>query len=167
MSHHTDKTVVFILSETRSGSTWLSYILGSHQDSVHLGEYFRPFTRRGHVACRLCEAKGKTECEYLYGIDKVAKEDAFDFAFERFHKKHLIDCSKRINWLSNFIRTDTFQIKIIHLHKDPRAWFASEKRRNKKLKIDEAMNRWVSTNTSISKAIDKFSLSYATAFYDE
>lgn len=164
---NTGKKVVFILSETRSGSTWLSYVLGSHADAVHLGEYQRPFSIPGHVACRLCQAKGRAECEFLYGIDKVAKENAFDFAFERFQKTILVDCSKQLGWLINFIGSNTFQIKIIHLLRDPRAWFASEKRRDRELTIDHAMKRWVSTNTGISKTINELSLSCVTAFYDE
>ena len=162
-----NKIVVFILSETRSGSTWLSYVLGSHQNAVHLGEYYRPFTRSGHVACRLCEAKGKKKCKYLHGIENISEEKAFDFAFERFNKQYLIDCSKQLTWLKKFVFSETFQVKIIHLMRDPRAWYASEKRRNNNLKIYDAMNRWIMTNTSIKNTIKELSLSHVTSFYDE
>lgn len=161
------KKVVFILSETRSGSTWLSYVLGSHKNAIHLGEYHRPFTMSGHVACRLCEAKGMQECEFLYGIDKVAAKNAFDFAFDRFQKTTLIDCSKQLNWLQNFVGSSSFEIKVIHLLRDPRAWFASEKRRSPQLGVYSAMERWVNTNKNIATTIHNLSLSCAVAFYDE
>jgi len=65
------KRLVFIHSELRSGSTWLSYVLGSHPSAAHLGEYYRPFVLKNHTACRLCEAKGLSECEILHGIEHV------------------------------------------------------------------------------------------------
>ena len=160
------KKVVFILSESQSGSTWLSYVLGSHRDAVHLGEFYKPFTLPDHVACRLCEAKG-IECEFLHDIDKVKIEDAYEFAFERFQKPTLIDCSKQLDWLTNFINSNTFQVKVIHLIRDPRAWFASVKRRDINLTADTAMTRWINANANISKTIKDLSLPYVTAFYDE
>jgi hypothetical protein len=91
-----------------------------------------------HTACRLCQAKSKSECDYLYGIHDVGKLEAFDFAFKRFKKKRLIDCSKQMSWIENFIHNINFQIKIIHLPRDPRAWFASQKRRNPNLNIEDS-----------------------------
>ena len=161
------KQVVFILSEVRSGSTWLSYVLGSHTGAVHLGEYYRPFTMQNHVACRLCEGNGKKECDYLYGIEEIAKEDAFNFAFDRFQGDMLVDASKQLTWLNVFTDSDDFEIKIIHLLRDPRAWFASQKRRDKGLSIDRAIKSWIKTNEDITKALEEASLSFVTAFYDE
>ena len=82
------KSINLIISLTRSGSNWLSYILGSSSDSAHLGEYHRPFSSHGHIACRLCEANGFSECKYLYGINNVDKSNAFKFAFDRFQVKY-------------------------------------------------------------------------------
>ena len=88
------RAVVFVFSESRSGSTWFSYVLGSLPGVAHLGEYLPPFTRRDIVACRLCEARGKTQCEILHGIENVPAEWAYDFAFERFGRPILSDASK-------------------------------------------------------------------------
>ena len=162
-----DNQVIIILSESRSGSTWLSYVLGSHTNAAHLGEYFRPFTMPGHIACRLCEAKGKSECEILHGIENVIKEDAHNFAFERFQKKTLIDSSKQLDWVVDFSQESAFQTKVIHLFRDPRSWYASERRRKTHLTVSDAMERWLNTNQTISSTLDEHSISYVTAYYEE
>jgi hypothetical protein len=159
--------VVFIMSETRSGSTWLSYVLGSYEESVHLGEFYRPFVIPGHVACRLCEAKEKKSCDYLNGIENVDRDEAFDFAFKRFNKSILIDCSKDFSWLDFFIKKGEFSISVVHVLRDPRGWYASEKRRNENLDISTAMDRWVQTNSRISSYRNNSNVSYVDVIYDE
>lgn len=162
-----ERRVVFILSETKSGSTWLSFVLGSHPGAAHLGEYCRPFLRPGHIACKLCEAKGKPECERLHGIQRVAVQDAFDFAFSRLEKQVLVDCSKRLDWLERFAGSTSFKVGAIHLIRDPRAWFASLKRRNPDLPVEAAMARWVATNTTIRQRLAALPVPSAATFYDD
>jgi len=161
------QTVVFILSEVRSGSTWLSYVLGSHREAVHLGEYYRPFTMPNHIACRLCQAKGKKQCDYLHGIQDVEISQAFDFAFKRFNKNWLIDCSKQLDWLNIFINSQNYNIKIIHLHRDPRAWFASQKRRNSNIDVHLSLSSWIDTNINITNKVKELNIKFITPFYDE
>ena len=79
------RQVLFIASSVRSGSTWLSYVLGNHPRSAHLGEYHRPFEISGHVACRLCEAQGLPDCEILHGIEDVPINAAYGFALSLIH----------------------------------------------------------------------------------
>lgn len=160
------RTVVFILSEVRSGSTWLSYVLGSHPGVAHLGEYHRPFTYPGHVACRLCEAKGRTDCEILHGIEHVAKEYAYDFAFERFCKPILCDATKATEWMEGFLGHDRYQVKVVHLMRDPRGWFASQSRREP-MSAQFAAQRWVDANTRIIDFVAAHRLPCCTVFYDE
>jgi hypothetical protein len=160
------RTVVFILSEVRSGSTWLSYVLGSHPGVAHLGEYHRPFTYPGHVACRLCEAKGLAECEVLHGIENVPKENAYDFAFERFQKPILCDASKATEWTEGFLGHERYQVKVVHLMRDPRGWYASQRRREP-MPPEAAAQRWVDANTKIIDFVALHQLSCCTVFYDE
>jgi hypothetical protein len=160
------RTVVFILSKVRSGSTWLSYVLGSHPGIAHLGEYHRPFERPGHVACRLCEARGRSECEILHGIENVPKQYAHDFAFERFRKPILCDASKSLEWTATFLDQDRFQVKAIHLMRDPRAWFASQRRREP-LAADVAVQRWVVMNDRISDFVMSRRIPCCSVFYDD
>ncbi len=160
------RAVVFILSEIRSGSMYLSYVLASHPGVAHLGEYRRPFTIPGHVACRLCEARGKVECEILHGIEKVPRELAYDFAFERFQVPILIDSSKLLDWTAQFLAQDRFQVKVIHLLRDPRGWFASERRRNP-MTLDFAIQRWVDTNSRIADFVAEHRIASRSVFYDD
>ena len=147
--------VIYIISETRSGSTWLSYVLGTHSQATHLGEYCRPFQKRifkkrSPLACRLCEARGLEDCEVLHGIEKVPVANAYGFALERFKAQGvntLIDASKELNWLQQLRRAgggangQTLAIKVVHLVRDPRGWLASERRRNP-MSIAAGLKRW-------------------------
>ena len=147
--------VIYIISETRSGSTWLSYVLGTHPKAAHLGEYFRPFQRqlgRTHspVACRLCEARGLEACELLHGIEQVPVANAYGFALERFRAQGvttLIDASKELDWLKQLRRSGgganrkALAIKVVHLVRDPRGWLASERRRNP-MTMASGLKRW-------------------------
>jgi hypothetical protein len=161
-----NRTVVFILSEVRSGSTWLSYVLGSHPGVAHLGEYHRPFTYPGHVACRLCEAKGRAECEVLHGIENVPREYAYDFAFERFRQPILCDATKAPEWMANFLGHDRYQVKAVHLMRDPRGWFASQRRREP-MSSEAAIQRWVDTNNQIIDFVAAYRIACCSVFYDE
>ena len=160
------RAVVFILSEMRSGSMYLSYVLGSHPGVAHLGEYSRPFTIPGHVACRLCEARGRAECEILHGIQKVPLELAYDFAFERFQVPILIDSSKLLDWTAHFLGQERFQVRVIHLLRDPRGWFSSERRRNP-MTLDFAIPRWVDTNGRIADFVAEHRIACYSVFYDD
>src|SRR2546421_8570660 len=97
------KTVTFILSSERSGSTWLGYVLGSHKDCAFVGEFYRGWQPEIQGPCSSCAAKGLSECEVLDGAEYVPVKRAYDFAFERLHVSHLIDSSKKIEWASRYI----------------------------------------------------------------
>ena len=94
--------IIFIASETRSGSTFLSYMLGTNPQSAHLGEFYRPFKLGAQKSCRLCEAKGLDECEIMGNLCDVPFQEAHTHALNCF-KKHgvstLIDCSKDLDWI--------------------------------------------------------------------
>ena len=158
--------VVFIHSEFRSGSTWLSYVLGSHVSAAHLGEFCRPFIYENHTACRLCEAKGLAECELLHGIEHVDKRLAHDFAFARMKKPILIDSSKYLDWTSQFLDQTRYPIQVIHLIRDPRGWFASERRRTP-MSVEAAMQRWLGANRYLKDYMQSHGLPCFTGFYDE
>lgn len=166
-SNSTPRSIAFILSETRSGSTWLSYVLGNHIGAAHLGEYYRPYSMQGHVACRLCQAKGLAECEILKGIESIDEAQAFSFAFSRLKANVLIDCSKQISWFERCIRhSENYDIKVVHLIRDPRAWYASERRRNP-MSVEDGMNRWLKKNAEIDSSIQINNKPSITVFYDD
>ncbi len=135
--------VVFTLSETRSGSTWLSYVLGTHPEGFHLGEFYRPFTMPGHTICRLCEARGLAQCEILHGLERLEPAQALEQAFARSGANLLSDCSKQIDWCKQVLPARNFDVNFIHLVRDPRGWFFSEQRRNP-MSLEQGLERWSS-----------------------
>ena len=112
--------VIFIVSESRSGSTFLSYILGTNPRSAHLGEFFRPYKRNAKTSCRLCEAKGFRQCEIMGDLSTVpalrAHQHALD-CFQKYDVNTLIDCSKDLDWIEEIVTENQkiINFKIIHV----------------------------------------------------
>jgi hypothetical protein len=159
--------IVFILSQTRSGSTWLSYVLGSHNSTSFVGEYYRPFIlKHDSLCCRLCQGRGEKKCSVLGDLSKIGIKDAYQHAFEKTGKNILVDCSKQMSWVDNFIGEAAYEVKIIHLLRDPRAWFSSERKRNPMEPL-QAMERWLRSNKNIEKYIQNKKLPSIKVFYDD
>lgn len=166
LSHQETVTVAFILSARRSGSTWLNLVLGSHGWAMNLGEYHRPFTMPGHVACRLCEADGLKDCTVLGGIERVARDDAFHFAALRSGKPVLIDASKDLDWCRHFLAVEGIDARLIHLVRHPCGYVESEGRRSK-LSPAELLAEWESVNRGIEAFIAAADVPAMLADYDD
>lgn len=142
------KQIVFIVSNLYSGSTWLSYVLGSHPTAATLGEHHRRFEGERTIACRYCSALGRPDCEVLEGILNTPLAEAYNMPLQRFAAMGittLIDNSKQISWLERLLThgaCDGLTIKVIHLVRDPRGWMASCLSRNPQLSIPELINHW-------------------------
>jgi hypothetical protein len=138
-----------ILSTRRSGSTWLNCVLGSHRGVANLGEYFRPFEKPGHVACRLCEADGLPQCRVLHGIECVPAERAYAFAAERLGCSVLIECSKLLHWPLLFIDQPDLDVRFIHLVRNPCGYIESEQRRRPEATTEALIAEWTEQNGHI------------------
>ena len=167
--------VIFITSHVHSGSTWLSFVLGTHRLAAHLGEYHRPFEQRGHVACRLCQGKGLPECTMLHGIEEVATSNAYGFALKRYAQEGihtLVDCSKQLTWLQTVLdagggaKGKNITIKVIHLVREPRGWLASYTRRHPERTAEECFEDWQTHIEQTTETLKKFGLAYTSANYD-
>jgi hypothetical protein len=158
--------VVFTLSETRSGSTWLSYVLGTHPEGFHLGEFYRPFTMAGHTICRLCEAQGLDQCEILHGLEKLQPAQAFNQVFTRSGASLLSDCSKQIDWCERVLPTSSFDVRFIHLVRDPRGWFFSEQRREA-MSLEQGLARWSSHFHTTQAYLQQTGQPHLLISYDE
>ncbi|MDX2426051.1 MAG: sulfotransferase, partial [Cycloclasticus sp.] len=126
------KTVVFILSSNFSGSHFLSLLLGSHSKAAHLGEVKNlvkiknlgkksSHNSESSRQCYVCEEK--PECIITSNLHGLQKGDIYSTLFSRHEPSitHLIDASKKSEWANNFISNPDFNIKFIHLVRDPRA----------------------------------------------
>lgn len=164
--------VIFIVSESRSGSTFLSYILGTNPRSAHLGEFFRPYKRSAKTSCRLCEAKGFHQCEIMGDLSTVpalrAHQHALD-CFQKYDVNTLIDCSKDLDWIEEIVTENQkiINFKIIHLVRDPRGWIASERRRVKTMTIQAGIERWKNHFRSTSERIQLIELDSIKITYEE
>jgi len=167
MTHGNKISVVFVLSAPRSGSTWLSTVLGSNSWAKSLGEYCRPFTRPGHFACSLCEADGLSECIILNGISDVTPRDAFHFAAKRLDSLVLIDSSKSLDWARSFLFRDDIEARLIHLVRNPCGFVESQGRRQPELSPDELLGNWEETNRQIEEFSAASGCPYLLASYDD
>lgn len=160
-------TVVFLLSSDRSGSTWLTYVLGSTPNAAFLGEFRRAWDMQVRRSCAWCYASGIQNCEVLAGIEQYRPERAYELVFSRTRKQVLIDNSKRIAWAEQFIATGCrFKVHLIHLIRDPRGWYASERRRHQNSR--EAMiDDWVAENLRVRSFLQSSRVPSTTVFYDE
>jgi hypothetical protein len=162
------KVAVFVLSSERSGSTWVGYVLGSHKNSAFLGEYFRGWNKDLSVPCTVCAANGLAECEVLHGIEDVPLQQAFTFAFERTGKQMLVDISKSPSWAGEFAgKSDAFDVRLIHLVRDPRGWAASERRRAPQVAAMDLIKIWLETNSGIQDFARNTNCECYTVFYDD
>jgi hypothetical protein len=114
------KKLVFILSSNYSGSHFLSLLLGSHSKATHLGET-KNLIKEG-VSCYKCGALN--DCSLFKSIQELPFDKLYPTLFNSAGEEVniLIDTSKKIEWAIRFINNQTdYEIKIIHLIRDPRA----------------------------------------------
>ena len=160
-------TVVFILSEVRSGSTWLNLVLGSCSWAMSLGEYHRWWTMPDSAACRLCEADGLAECSLLGGVEQVAREHAFHFAAERSGRRFLIDASKDVDWCRGFLGRADIDARLIHLIRHPCGYVESQLRRDPGLRPEVALAQWAHGNRRIEEFVAPAPAPSCLACYDD
>ncbi|WP_461518304.1 hypothetical protein [Porticoccus sp.] len=115
------KKLVFILSSNYSGSHFLSLMLGSHTQGMHLGELKNVYKKGGFDKCYVCKAGAS--CELFQGVSEHEKSRLFDFLFKRADEKinFLVDASKKPRWFKDFSKSNEYDIYLIHLVRDPRA----------------------------------------------
>ena len=167
--------IVFITSEMRSGSTFLSYVLGTNPQSAHLGEFRRPWRLGAKSSCRLCEAKGYEVCEVLGDLSEISAMDAHRHAlncFEHFGVTTLIDASKNMDWIEEVIghyslHHSDIACKIIHLVREPRGWISSERRRQQAMTIQSGVQRWKNHFYATSERIRALSVDCIRITYEE
>ena len=158
------RTVAFILSSPHSGSTWIGYVLGSGPESAFVGEYNRAWKESIRVPCTICAARGLQSCEVLYDVEKEPAERAFDLAFARTGKRVIVDSSKELEWIRTFMISDSLDIRIVHLVRDPRGFFASVKRRAP-VDVGEIIAHWSNENRKLCDFITASALPSVTVSY--
>ncbi len=160
-----DPTCVFIHSSAHSGSTWIGYVLGSTTNSVFVGELHRAWDAAIRVPCTVCAAKGLDECAVLSGIEHQPPEDAFATLSARTGRRAIVDNSKVIAWTQKFMASGQQDLRLVHVLKDPRGWYASVRRRNPS-DIDWSLEQWCEENSRISDFIRSSGQPHRVVMYD-
>jgi len=159
------RTAIFILSSPYSGSTWVGYVLGSGLESAFVGEYHRAWRQAIRQPCTICAARGLQCCEVLHDVEKEPAESAFDLAFARTGKRVIVDSSKDHDWIQKFRMTESLDIRIVLLVRDPRGFFASARRRTTS-ELGAVMAHWSRENRKFSDFITSSGIPSVTVSYD-
>jgi len=154
-----NKTVVYILSSSHSGSTLLDLILSSNSEASSLGEFFqvpRKFKDK-KVICKLCGH----DCIYWNNFRKHLKKykgrKYHDAAFDLFKTPILIDSSKNMKWIKEKTRSKNVNVKIIKI---TRYGLATLLKKRKSSGVTEgSIKGWVKSNKKIDSFMSKFNKS--------
>lgn len=154
-------TVVFILSASFSGSTYLALTLGSHSQAAYVGELYKMFLD-DPIPCRLCEERGKT-CRIFDDVATTRPENIHHVVLEKTQKHILVDNSKTISWSRMFLSEIRFRRKYIHLIRDPRGMAFSMKLRDQPMDIPT----WLKQNYDIREFLKDNRCDYRVITYNE
>ena len=155
-------TVIYIMASSHSGSTLLSFLLGSHSDVFSLGEFkefesfFNPNKKNNRNQYNSpCDCGTKVyECPFWSKINEnISLEDKKPNDIRLFHeirkniKEPIIVDNSKVPELFNFYPQNYIDYRIIHLIRDGRARAYSEEKLGRNFKY--ALRKWAERNTEI------------------
>jgi hypothetical protein len=144
------KQLVFVLSTNYAGSHFLALQLAAHSRCISLGEFHR-FKRRGdrrRQACSICE--NDEQCPVFHGLADTPIPELYDRVFANIAALDPaivtgIDNSKKTDWAEQFLKLDGYDLRFIHLIRDPRAlvrrWMLGYESIAEKAKVRRLMAR--------------------------
>jgi len=138
------KKLIFILSSNYSGSHFLSLLLGSNTKAEHLGELKNLYKGQSEARCYKCN--NLNSCDLFSGVDRMPKKDLYEELFLRVNEEVevLIDASKKPKWFKDFVGDVRYDVRLIHLIRDPRAlarrWLMRFEEKN--IGLRERIKQW-------------------------
>ena len=117
------KTVIFVGSTSRSGSTMLDLMLGTGIRCFSLGEvnaHFRPY--RKHHINSIC-ACGNPACSIREKLAASSEESLYDCCFRELEVDVIVDSSKELTWLydqyNRLAKRKDLEVRIVMIYKNP------------------------------------------------
>jgi len=136
-------------------------MLGSHSQAFYVGEINKMFHDEP-VPCRLCEEK-KRKCPFFHDVVQTKPRNIHELIFARSGNSLIIDNSKTIAWSKKIVPEGRFQVKYIHLLRDPRAIAYSLQLRDRPADIAD----WIHKNYEIRNFLAQNGLDYRVVTYNE
>jgi len=136
-------TLAIISSPGHSGQTWLSMLIGSHSQSLTLGEIdvIDGLTHLDNV-CMLCGE----HCDFWEAFSRVwVPENNIFLQLAQFSGKHILSISK-IDKYRKYIMHDKVLVKVIRLLRDGRAVTASYLRKYPQRTYESIVKQWVASS---------------------
>lgn len=181
MSDNKEQTIklIYVIGSGRSGSTLLTRLLGNHSQIVDVGEIYnlKNYFESAEEKTRYCSCgELLNTCVYWKDIKQELKEildeetpnlkdkylphfeknnfHLFRLILQKTNKTIIVDSSKRFYRLKLLEKSDKFDVLILHLVRDPRAYAYSslhekEKIIENKIYIYLSVLKWLRKNLSM------------------
>lgn len=136
-------TLAIIASPGHSGQTWLSMLIGTHSQSLTLGEIdvIDGLTHLNN-ACMLCGE----HCDFWEAFNRVwVPEKNIFLQLAEFSGKHILSISKMEKY-RKYINHDKVLVKVIRLLRDGRAVTASYLRKYPQRTYEAIVKQWVESS---------------------
>ena len=141
------KTIAYVMSTNYAGSHFLSLLLGSNSRAMHIGEIKHLRKKKINPKRTLCYiCKDASSCVMTRGITPENIDAVYDIIFSNISAvkpgvNTLVDTSKKTFWSERFLGNEKYDLKFIHLIRDPRAIVRRYIINNKTL-IERLKQRW-------------------------
>jgi len=192
------RQIVFVLSTNYAGSHFLALQVSSHSRCLSLGEfhrYRRSPDRLSRRACDICPSDA--ECPVFSGVYGASDHALFDRVFQNVGSYSpdvatVVDNSKKPDWAQRFLGLGDYDLRFLHLVRDPRAlvrrWALTCKERGEVLKTrlrtarrllphafdilsgpedNVYAHKWVMQNREITTFLNRHQLSHRLVAYRE
>ena len=180
------------MSPARSGSTFLEFMLTSHQDIVAVGETRQVINHLQHESLetfksRVCSCGQEAKaCSFWGGIldqfESLSELERLDLLLDRFQNlypcKIMLDSSKTPQYIESYLgrrnEKKIGSIKVIFLIRDFRGWTHSIIKHRKMSGLNSVWDssvflnsyRWLFTTMRWLKKLKRFDLPYIVVFYE-
>jgi hypothetical protein len=181
--------IVVLMSTNYAGSHLLSHLLGAHPQCLGVGEIHRYAQLLNDHADASVITEYANNPVYV-GLDRLPESQWHEEIGRRANVDVIVDNSKKVKWLDQIRKNPNYDIKLVHLVRDPRALVArwlntyteARQRRTQRLRVAKRMPRhalevlrgswetvflykWLRENMQVNQFLIDSELSYVRVTY--